>query len=458
MKFVHRPFEPGETIAAISTAPGEGGIAIVRISGKEAIPIAEKLFSGPTRSYQTHTVHFGIIRDLLGARIDEGLLLLMYAPHSYTGEDVVELQCHGGMIASRKILEAVLSAGARPATAGEFTFRAFMNGRLDLSQAEAVQKLISAKNEQAFVEANKHLEGRLFKKVDYFQKELTRITAILEAWVDFPEEGIEFSSTEEVIAKLILLKNEMEEIVRTFGDGKKIDHGISLCIAGAPNVGKSSLMNALLDQERAIVTPIAGTTRDLLHEEMTLSGLHFRLTDTAGIRKTEEIIEKEGIRRSKEAIEKADLVFLVMDASRQITEEEKELFHSLPLSNTIVIWNKMDLPSSVVHNTPFFYSVPISAKNRVGLEEVKMMMDRLIWKEGVPSKDQVVISSLRHKQALSQAIKWISSVIAGLVSGESPEFITANIKNALMELGQIIGRDINEDILSSIFSQFCIGK
>lgn len=458
MEFVHRPFQPGETIAAIATAPGEGGISIIRISGNGAIAAAEKIFSGPVQSYQSHTAHFGIIRDLVGNRIDEGLLLIMRAPRSYTGEDTVELQCHGGMIASRKVLEAVLSTGVRPASAGEFTFKAFMNGRLDLSQAEAVQKLIGAKNDQAFEQAEKHLEGDLSRKIEGFQTELIRIAAILEAWVDFPEEGIEFSSIETVITEICLLKSHMEALLHTFDDGKRMHHGISLCIAGAPNGGKSSLMNALLDQERAIVTPIAGTTRDLLHEEMTLGGLHFRLTDTAGIRDTKEIVEREGIRRSKEAIERSDVIFLVIDASRSITSEDDRLLHSLPPSKTIVVWNKMDLPSACVHETPFSHSVQISAKTKVGLEDLKKAVDRLIWKEGAPSKDQVIISCLRHKQALLHAIENLSILIDGLASGQSPEFLTADIQSALRELGYIIGKDMKKEVLSSIFSQFCIGK
>ena len=282
-EFIPRPYQPGETIAAISTPPGEGGISIIRITGEQSIAVAAKIFSGAVASYQSHTAHLGVVCDVSGNRVDEALLLLMRAPRSFTGEDTVELQCHGGMIASRKVLEACLAAGARAALPGEFAFKAFMNGKIDLTQAEAIQKLISAKNEQAFAAAGKHLEGALSLKIQAFQKELIRLGAILEAWVDFPEEGLEFASQEEVIDTLQQLQEKMQNLLSTFEEGRKVEQGISLCIVGTPNAGKSSLMNALLDEERAIVTPLAGTTRDLLHENLTIGGLHFRLTDTAGI-------------------------------------------------------------------------------------------------------------------------------------------------------------------------------
>ncbi len=458
MDFIHNPYQSGETIAAIATPPGEGGICIIRISGKEAIAVAERLFSGPVSTYLSHTAHLGIVSDLSGKRIDEALLLLMRAPKSYTGEDTVELQCHGGMIASQKVLEAALRAGARPASPGEFTFKAFMNGKLDLSQAEAVQKVIGAKSEQAFTVAGKHLEGGLSQKVRLFQDELTRIAAILEAWVDFPEEGLAFASQEELVADLCRLHQEMEQLTATFHDGQKIEQGIALCIAGAPNAGKSSLMNALLEKERAIVTPIAGTTRDLLHEEMTLGGLPFRLIDTAGIRETEEIVEKEGIRRSKEALREADLILLVIDTAKELGIEEKELLESVPKEKTIVIWNKADLPKKAHSACSYPYEVTLSAKEKIGLQQLKETVHRLIWSEGAPPKDEVLITSARHQQALKSAVEAITVLINGLETALSPEFLAADMRQALKELGKIMGTNIGEDILSSIFSQFCVGK
>ncbi|MFZ0566040.1 MAG: tRNA uridine-5-carboxymethylaminomethyl(34) synthesis GTPase MnmE [Chlamydiales bacterium] len=447
-----------ETIAAIATPPGEGGIAIIRISGDRATEVAEKIFSGPVHSYPSHTAHLGQVVDREGGRIDTALLLLMRAPRSYTGEDTVELQCHGGIITSRKVLEAALAAGARPARPGEFTFRAFLNGKLDLAQAEAVQGLIGAKNEMAFEMASKHLEGALSKKIDAFQSTLFRIAAVMEAWVDFPDENLLFMPRQEWIDELEAIKNKMEKLLFTFHDGRRLYHGIELCIAGAPNVGKSSLMNALVDEERSIVTPIAGTTRDLLQQEMTLSGLHFRITDTAGIRQTEEMIEKEGIRRSKQAMKSADLTLFVIDSTKPLEEEENELLKTFLEEETVIVWNKIDLPEHKIGNLSFPYQVHISAKTRLGIEELKQVIEKMVWKGRALSKDEVVITTLRHKEALSEAIKGLDRVVEGLKEEISPEWLAPDLRGALSSLGKIRGTDITEEILSSIFSQFCIGK
>ncbi|MCH9626300.1 MAG: tRNA modification GTPase MnmE [Chlamydiales bacterium] len=458
MEFVHKPYQSEETIAAISTPPGEGGISIIRLSGKCALEIASKLFSGNVYAYPTHTAHLGTLSDLEGNVLDQALLLVMLGPKSYTGEDTVELQCHGGMIASRKVLEACIDAGARAASGGEFTFKAFMNGKLDLAQAEAVQQLIGAKNEQAFSTAQTHLQGALSKKILLFQNQLIHIAAILEAWVDFPEEGIEFCSQQELIDDLRAVQQQIEELLSTYHDGKKLDAGIQLCIVGAPNVGKSSLMNALLDQERAIVTPIAGTTRDLLSEELTLNGLHFRLTDTAGIRETDEVIELEGIKRSKAVMESADLILLVMDATQAVKETEQALFTSLPQHKTIALWNKVDVSEHSICATPFPIELKISAKQRQGLDDLKNKINQIIWTNGAPPKDQLIITGVRHNRCLYEAAEYLNRVVVGLEAGESPEFLTLDLRSALVELGSIIGNNITEDILSSIFSQFCIGK
>lgn len=458
MEFIHRPYIPGETIAAIATPPGEGGISIIRISGTEALAVANRVFSGSVESYASHTAHLGRVVGPGGAFIDEALVLVMRAPRSYTGEDIVELQCHGGMIASKKVLEACLAAGARPAGPGEFTFKAFMNGKLDLTQAEAIQKLIGAKNEEAFQAAGKHLKGKLTQKIQSFQTELVRCAAILEAWVDFPDEDLEFISSASLVQQLQEIQKAMEHLRATFHDGKKIEHGIELCLAGAPNAGKSSLMNALLMQERAIVTPIAGTTRDLVREEMTLGGVHFRVTDTAGVRETEEIVEKEGIKRTLKAIEEADLVLFVLDSSKAFGEEEKEMMNRLPKEKTLAIWNKSDLPAVSQAPTHFVRDFSISAKEGTGIEELRQALYSLIWERGAPPKEEVVITSLRHYQALDESIQYLQEVIMGLNEGLSPEFLNMDIRAALKSLGLIIGTNIGEDILSSIFSQFCIGK
>jgi tRNA modification GTPase len=454
MNFVHRPYQKGETIAAVATPPGEGGVAIVRISGDRALEVAEKVYSGPLRSYLSHTVHFGRImkQDEI---IDEVLIVVMKNPRSYTGEDTVEIHCHGGSLVTRRVLQTILEAGARAALPGEFTFKAYMNGKLDLAQAEAVQELIAAKNDLALHAAENQLHGALSKQIESFQKEFVDIAAILEAWVDFPEEGLEFASFEEVIASLESTRKKMERLSQTFHEGKIVHEGLTMCLSGAPNVGKSSLMNALLGKERAIVTAVPGTTRDLLEADLRIGGLHFRLVDTAGIRATEEIVEQEGIRRSHQALQQADLILLVLDATRGVQETDQELLKIAPPQKTLVIWNKVDLPSE--YQKPES-SLEVSAKQGLGLDELREAIDQKIWRSGPPSKEEVVITNSRHHQALNQSIESIQLVIEGLQNKVSAEFVAADMRRALLELGTIIGTDISEDILSAIFSKFCVGK
>lgn len=458
MEFVHRPYIPGETIAAIATPPGEGGIAIIRVCGKEAFAISDKIFSGPVQQYQSHTAHYGKVIDLDGNLIDSALLLVMHGKRSYSGEDTVEIHCHGGSIVSRKVLATTIAAGARVARPGEFTFKAFMNGKLDLAQAEAVQELIFAKNEFAVDAAGNQLQGSLSKKIEGFQRRLTEIAAILEAWVDFPEEGIEFATMEEISALLEGIKEEMHLLADTFHDGRILQEGISLCLIGCPNVGKSSLMNALLDKERAIVTAIPGTTRDLLEDHLRLNGLNVRLVDTAGIRETEEIVEQEGVRRSKEAMQSADLILFILDASQGLRENDRVLLELLPAEKTIAVWNKIDLLYHELPSLPLQEAVSISAKNRLGLDNLRECIDRVIWAKGPPPKDEIIITNLRHKEALVRSINACQDVLNGLRNGLSPEFLCLDLRLSLSELGSIIGTNISENILSAIFSKFCIGK
>jgi tRNA modification GTPase len=458
MEYVHRPYQKGETIAAIATAPGEGGVAVVRISGDAALDVAEKIFSGPIRSYKTHTAHFGKVIDAQGDIVDEVLALVMISPRSYTGEDTVEIHCHGGSLISRKVLDVILKAGARAAQPGEFTFKAYINGKLDLTQAEAVQTLIGAKSDLALQMAGQQLQGKISHHILLFQKNLVDIAAILEAWVDFPEEDLEFASMEEVVAQLEESRQQMQSLLNTFHNGKIASCGISLCLAGPPNVGKSSLMNALLGKERAIVTEIAGTTRDLLEEEMKLGELVFRLIDTAGIRTTSEVIEKEGIRRSKEAMHQADLILLVLDAARDLCEESRQLLEMVPREKTLLVWNKIDLPDCSALPSGFDYSISVSAKMGLGLKELEEQIHKMVWDKGPPAKDEVILTSLRHKQALANAIGALQSLITGLQGGVSPEFLASDMRKTLSELGTIIGTNITEDVLTAIFSKFCIGK
>lgn len=458
MEFVHRPYQPGETIAAVATPPGEGGVAIVRISGDQALDIASKVFSGNVHKYKTHTAHYGHVLNQKKGRIDDALILVMLGKRSYTGEDTVEIHCHGGSLITRRVLEAVLTAGARAALPGEFTFKAFMNGKIDLAQAEAVQELICAKNETALVAAENQLQGSLSQKISLFQKELTDIAAILDAWVDFPDEGLEFASLEEIISSLEHIRNRMRLLESTFHDGKIVREGVSLCLVGCPNAGKSSLMNALLKRERAIVSHIPGTTRDLLEEPLRLGGLNFSLTDTAGIRESVGVIEKEGIRRSREAMSAADLILLVLDAHRGLSNDDHGLLGEIPKDKAVVVWNKTDLPHHALPDIPFPHVVKLSAKTGTGLEDLKSEIDRVIWKKGLPSTEEVLITNIRHKESLTLAIDACQCLIDGLRTGVSPEFLCMDMRRCLNELGLVIGTNVSEDILSAIFSKFCIGK
>lgn len=458
MEFIHQPYQPGETIAAVATPPGEGGVAIIRISGKHALDVAEKVFSGPIRSYASHTAHFGHISNEAGQVVDNVLVLVMLGKRSFTGEDTVEIHCHGGSLITRRVLDVVLQNGARAAMPGEFSFKAYINGKIDLAQAEAIQELICAKNEKAVDAAGNQLHGSLSHKIQYFQQKLTGLAAIIEAWIDFPEEGLEFATMEEIQEGLNDVCVEMEKLLSTFHDGKILHDGISLCLIGCPNVGKSSLMNALLDKDRAIVSHIPGTTRDVLEDHMRLNGLNFKLMDTAGIRMADDMIEQEGIRRSKEAMEKADLVLLVLDATKGVEQEDSWLIGQLPSAKTIAIWNKTDLPHNGVPALPFANTVQISAKERIGLDQLRTKIDQVVWTQGPPSREEILITNVRHKEALAKAVAACRNVINGLQTGVSPEFLSMDMRLTLSELGKIIGTNITEDILSSIFSQFCIGK
>ncbi len=458
MEFIHQPYQPGETIAAIATPLGEGGVAIVRISGNNALDIASKVFSGPVHSYKTHTAHYGQVINAAKERVDDALILVMLDKRSYTGEDTVEIHCHGGSLITRRVLEVVLLAGARAALPGEFTFKAFMNGKVDLAQAEAVQELICAKNERALDAAENQLNGSLSQKIEAFQRELTVVTAILEAWVDFPEEGLEFASMEEVCQTIDSICLQMKQLVETFHDGKIVHDGISLCLIGCPNVGKSSLMNALLDKDRAIVSHIPGTTRDILEDHMRLNGLNLRLLDTAGIRTAEEFIEQEGIRRSKEAMNQADLILFLLDASKGLTDEDRTLIKEIPKKKAIAVWNKTDLPHDELPSLDFAHIVLVSAKQKIGLEALRKKIDDVVWEKGPPSREEVLVTNVRHKEALAASLHACLNVIKGLQNGTSPEFLSLDMRTGLNELGKIIGTNITEDILSAIFSKFCIGK
>lgn len=459
MHFVHPTLVTGETIAALATPPGEGGIAVIRVSGDQAVEIVNKIFSGPVDRYKTHSAHYGQIRDQAGEPVDDVLVIPMLGKRSFAGEDTVEIHCHGSMIIARRILDLCMEVGCRPAQPGEFSFRAFMNGKMDLAQAEAVQQVISSQNERAANVASLQLQGKLSAKVSDLQRKLSHIAAILEAWVDFPEEGLEFASQDEVCQELESVARAIASLLSTYREGRILHDGVSLCLIGKPNVGKSSLLNLLVEKERAIVTNVPGTTRDLVEEKFTLNGLQIRLVDTAGIRQTEEVIEAEGIRRSLAMTEEADIILFVLDAARGFEDEDKVLLEKISLDKTLLIWNKTDLPhKKPLPMLPSGDALEVSAKRQEGLEELKTAIDRKIWGEGKNSSEGIVLTQGRHRKALMEAERLCREVAEGIRGGQSPEFLVFDLREALKSLGLILGTDVSEDILNEIFSTFCVGK
>lgn len=445
-----------DTIAAVATPFGNSAIAIIRLSGKNAIKIIQSIFSKNLKEVSSHSVHFGHILDKKNNVIDSVVVVIMKNPHSYTGEDSVEINCHGNPLIIKRILKRLFEKKARPAQPGEFTYRAFINKKMDLAQAEAVQELISAQNETAKIAAQNQLEGKLSKKILSFQKKLTDITAIIEASLDFPEEGLEFSSENTLMHDLKEIIKQMQDLNSTYENGEKIKAGINLCLCGSPNVGKSSLFNLLLRKERAIVTEIPGTTRDILKEELTIGPLHFHLMDTAGIRKTKGTIEQEGIKRTKKMIEKTDIILLLLDASQNLNVNDYELMQLCPKEKTLLVWNKIDLEFPTIQLKENTY--PISVKETTGIDVLLSAILRKIDQKKISPNNEIILTLERHKKALDDAIDACKKTLEGLQEKKSYEFLSFDLRYALSLLSSIIGTDVSEDILSSIFSQFCIGK
>lgn len=465
-----------DTIAAISTPLGEGGIGIVRLSGKDALPIVEKLFSSPKgRKLQesgSHTLTHGFISNpLTGARIDEVLVAVMRAPKTYTREDVVEINCHGGILPLRKILELVLKNGARLAEPGEFTKRAFLNGRIDLSQAEAVMDLIRAKTEESGRVAVAQLSGGLSEKITALRDRITSACAHIEAYIDFPEEEIEPASRDSMVSDIQDIRAGLAELSYSFEEGRFFREGLKVAIVGRPNVGKSSLLNALLRRDRAIVTETAGTTRDVLEEYLNIQGLPVRIMDTAGIREAHEMAEREGVLRSIRAIEDADLVIGVIDATCLLNDEDSVVLKKLRDKKSIVVINKSDLPMAEAHLEAALraYSqnrVKISAKTGSGLDSLKekilevslVSAQKKDVKRHFDESPGAIVTNIRHKTAIDNAISALENASAALGTDQPIEIIAVELRDALDRLGEIVGVVTTEDILNRIFSEFCIGK
>jgi len=456
-----------ETIAAISTPFGESGIGIVRISGPLAEPIAQKLFK-PKKNHSyliSHHFNYGEIIDTQkGTPIDEVLLVLMKSPKTYTREDIVEIHCHGGYLILQKVLELVLKQGARMAQPGEFTKRAFLNGRIDLTQAEAVIDLIKAKTMTSLEIANQQLRGWLSKEMTELKSRLVEHLALIEAHIDFPEEEIEPISSAGMKRDLEGMIHQMEERVASYEEGKIFREGISCAIIGKTNVGKSSLLNILLREERAIVTPVPGTTRDVIEEVLNIEGIPVRLMDTAGLRKPLDSVELEGVKRTKERVTDADFVLLVLDGSRALDEDDMEIFKEIEGKKKVVALNKIDLPLRVsTEDLKSWFKedpiVSISALKNEGIDDLKKAIyTSLIHRQVRSSPEHVIVANIRHKTALAKTKDNLSNTLKGLEEGTSLEFIAFEIRSALEALGEMVGETTNEEVLNRIFEQFCIGK
>lgn len=458
-------FDLEDTIAAISTPLGQGGIGIVRLSGKDAIFIADSVFLSPKNKrlsmIPSHSFIYGFIIDPFnGEKIDEVLISVMKAPRTYTRQDVVEINCHGGNVPLKKILQLLLKMGARLAEPGEFTKRAFLNGRIDLSQAEAVIDVIRAKTEEAERIAFQQLEGKLSDKIKRISDRLTDLCAYIEASIDFPEEEIDILPRDEFLHSLYDIEKELKRLSDSYEEGRLFREGISAAIVGKPNVGKSSLLNVLLQKDRAIVTEIPGTTRDIVEDFINIKGLPLRIMDTAGIRETHDLAEFEGVKRSLKAIEGADIIISVFDGSRPLDEADEEVYLKVQNKKTIFVINKSDIESSEFNYDLFEGKkiIKISALREEGIDELKeAIYKECLLKEMPTDKENVIVSNIRHKQLIDEALVSIKKAILALQ--ESPlEIVAIYLRESLENIGQITGVVTTEDILNKIFSEFCIGK
>ncbi len=475
-----------ETIAAISTPHGMGGIGIIRISGNKAFEIAAKLFAGkkPFREIKSHTINYGKILDSSsGVMVDEVLLSKMEGPHTFTKEDVVEINCHGGMVVLYQILDLVVKEGARPAEPGEFTKRAFLNGRLDLSQAEAVIDLINAKTAEGSRAAAVQLEGRLSEKIKNSRSKLIGLLAHIEVTVDYPEHDVEEITGRAVYESILNIMEDLAGIAESFDKGKILREGIRVVIAGKPNVGKSSLLNALAGKNKAIVTDIPGTTRDIIEEYISMGGIPVKLSDTAGIRETADPIEKIGVEKAEGAIEAADLIILMLDGSRGFDEDDKGILRKLSGKKMICIINKTDMADEKTvsamedyllegqgglrqENSPLalkevFRDTKIIRTSMVygkGLEELEAGIKELFIKGNVAVNNEVLVTGIRHKNLLDMAIGSLREAGKAYEGSLPLDMITIDIKDAAEYLGQITGESVSEDVVHEIFSRFCLGK
>lgn len=454
-----------DTIAAIATAPGEGGIGIIRISGEESKSVLDKIFipANPS-SLQNRKMSYGNIVDPLSNKvIDEVLCVYMKGPKTYTVEDVVEINCHGGMVPLRKTLELVLANGARMAEPGEFTKRAFLNGRLDLSQAEAVIDVIKAKTDRTFDVALNQLEGIFSERIREIRNKLVDILVNLTVNIDYPDEDIEEITYEKLSFDLNEVLSEIENLLSSADTGRIMRDGLSVAIIGKPNVGKSSLMNSLLKETRAIVTEIPGTTRDTIEEHISIKGIPVRLTDTAGIRETDDIIEKIGIEKSKESFNQADLVIFILDSSRNLEHEDMEIMELINPDKTVILLNKIDLnqilkKDDILLKNSGFTIIETSMKNQMGISEIENKIVDLVYGGKVSQNNNLMVTNVRHKDILEKSRKSLDDAINMVKMQEALEFIEIDVNSAYESLGEIIGETVQDDIINEVFARFCLGK
>ncbi len=458
-----------DTIAAIATPPGEGGIAVIRISGKNALEILSNLFKRATDvsvfEMKSHRLYRGQVFDPeSGMVLDSVLSVFMKSPHSYTGEDVAEIHCHGGYLLSKKILELLFRQGSRPARPGEFTFRAFLNGKMDLTQAEAVVDVINAQTEESLKQAELQLQGVLSQQIGEFKEIVLDTLAEVEAQVDFPEEDIDPIVKNTLTQRTAELIERIDKLLSTYEQGRILKHGVYTAILGKPNVGKSSLLNQLLMKERAIVSPYPGTTRDFIEETVNVKGIPLRLVDTAGLRATAEEVEKLGVELAKKKGKEAELIIAVVDGSVKLDEDDFEVLKDIEASKSVLVINKSDLAAEIAEEDisefiPKERILKTSAKLGSGIEELKSKIrDVLLGKESRMEGAEIVITELRHKLALQKSNEGLISFLKALETGKSPEFLAVDLRFALDSLGEMTGEITTEDVLGRIFSKFCIGK
>ena len=455
-----------ETIAAIATAMSASGIGIIRMSGPESRKIANQIYRSKNgkkkmEEVPSHTIHYGFIYDG-DEEIDEVLVMVMDGPRSFTGEDTIEIDCHGGVLAMRRVLETVIKYGARPAEPGEFTKRAFLNGRIDLSQAEAVIDVINAKNEYALKSSLNQLKGSVQKAIKEIREDIIYHIAYIESALDDPEH-ISVDGYGETLAKSIRVQKEkIEKLLGTVKEGKMMKEGIKTVIVGKPNAGKSSLMNLLVGEDRAIVTNIAGTTRDILEETVILHGISLKIVDTAGIHDTEDKVEQIGVGRAKEYARDADLILYVVDSSKPLDENDEEIMEILNGKKAIVLLNKTDLVPQVTEemlreklNHPI---IPVSAKEELGMEQLEVCLKNMFFEGELTFNDEVYITNIRHKTALEDALSSLVMVENSIEMQMPEDFFSIDLMNAYEALGSIVGESVGEDLVNEIFSKFCTGK